>query len=756
MRYSSNRGSSWLLALLFSAATLAIPSVVLAAFNVPPSEKLNLQTLLDQHGHLILEPNGNYQSSALPTLTMSSGQKIEGGYGTFVPKIIIPGGVSDVTIDSVLSGVWPDNRIEFTGVLPPGSPTSDPTNYNVTIVGGTQAPGQTPYLKVLSGGQIEGLQATFIGGIDALLDEGYIRNSILRGVVSRSRLDINIKLRGNSQTPSYGNSIVRFMSITSPGAATISKFGDLHLIGANAENWYCNTPTYRPRQSRAFIFSDMDALRMVGLSGGTPSTGCIDIPGAELEVSNIPNVVTWFDRPNGGDADAYDEYFDNVSTYIATQPVVPSWVDRLFTNSPENFLELESLAFHVRPYPSGTFLNGTDVALGVTQDQADRLLNAYLGTPRATQPRKPEKRSVDPLGCEWNRGLSSKPDSSASLQARIDQEHIVVLEPGTYYLDAPLKIGDRNNVEGIIGYNKDSVFLISKGNFPVIQGRGDISVFPAVGVSIVLEDLSIYGGTYGLDMSAEPGNLGPSGQIRWSSFKDMRFARQSIAGVRFDHVYGADTNRWYRVDFSTMPIAVKGVGEGVGPGQGYADKQYFIDNQYHNISEVVWNWQSNRPSGGETWIDSYFYNVGALSKTVSGTELMWVNNVFDNVTGPVAIDILDSGSTSTNYFTQVDCLWKGTGPTVVTDTFSAYIGALFIDTEFAQNGGSLVATTGAQSLLTWNSKITGSATVGNVTYGAFVNSDLGTFNKKLTYIHNGVATDVVNTPAEPYRQVMPR
>lgn len=724
------------------------------ARHVSPSEKLSLQVLLDEYGYIVLQTNGDYQSEGLPELTISSGQRIEGGYGTLVPRILIPAGVSNTTIDGVISGVWPNNAIEFTGVLPAESTNTDATNYNITIIGGSNGPGGTSYIKVLSGARIERLQATFMDGIDASLDTGYIRNSVFRSVLARGRNDIQIKLHGNEIMPSYGNSIVGYSSVSGPGAANISRFGDLYLVGADAEAWYCFTNGTTPRQQRAFVFSDMDALRIIGLSGGTPSSGCPSTPGAMLEVSNTPTLAVWFDRSQSIGVDDYMQYIDGVSTYVATQSNLDSSTTRLFTNNPTDQLRTEVMPRVAGSQPGVTYINNQNITSSIPDDWKNRLLDAHLGSAKATAPVKPARRTVDPLGQYWNADFETKPDSSTAIQQLIDLNQIAILPAGTYYLDRPLRIGNTTRVEGIVGESKDSVFLISKGAFPVIQGRGNI--VGGKGVEIVLEGLSIYGGTYGLDISSEAGNLGLGAQVKWSSFRNLRFSRQSVAGVNFDHIYGVDANVWYKVDFSNMPIAFKGIGVGIGDGMNYADKQTFIDTQYHNISDVVWNWESTRPSGNNIWVDAYFFNVGEVSRTRGASGMMWVNSVFHDVAGPVALNIVDSGDTSTDFFTQVDCLWTGYGPTVVTDTFSGKIGALFIDTEFNQEGGTLVASAGLQTLLAWNSKITGTAGVGNVTYGAFVNSTLGQFDKLLSYVDNGVTTDVADTQATPYRQVMAR
>ena len=54
-----------------------------------------------------------------------------------VPQIIIPGGVSNVTIDGVVGGGWEYRDIKFTGGQP---------NYDVTIGGGSNGPGYNIFI----------------------------------------------------------------------------------------------------------------------------------------------------------------------------------------------------------------------------------------------------------------------------------------------------------------------------------------------------------------------------------------------------------------------------------------------------------------------------------------------------------------------------------------------------------------------------------------------------------------------------------
>ena len=178
----------------------------------------------------------------------------------------------------------------------------------------------------------------------------------------------------------------------------------------------------------------------------------------------------------------------------------------------------------------------------------------------------------------------------------------------------------------------------------------------------------------------------------------------------------------------------------------YADKQHFLNCQYQRIADTVWYWTSDRPSGGAVFADNVYLAVGRVPKTRAANHLLWRNSVFENVTGDVALDVTDSGATATYYFTMVGSVWRGHGPRVVTDTQSWQVGTLFVDTEFAQAGGSLVAPDGEQTLFGWRSRITGNARVGNVYNGVFIDSALGTFDKPLQLVERGVVTTLAERP----------
>jgi hypothetical protein len=335
-----------------------------------------------------------------------------------------------------------------------------------------------------------------------------------------------------------------------------------------------------------------------------------------------------------------------------------------------------------------------------------------------------------------------QPDSASSIQAEIDRVGVARLQSGIYFLDRSLRIGNPRRFEGIIGTGEARVYLVPKGDFPAVAGRGDIDSARAAGLDVehlVLEGFTVFGGTHGLLLSKDPGNVGAFGTVAFSTFAHLRFVRQSIAAVECRNINGFDSNFWFQVSFEGVPAALLGSGQGTGAGMGYADKQHFLECQFSDISGTAWDWSTDRASGGEIWTDCYFTRVGSLTRTRAANNLFWLNCVMEDVDGPVGIHVTDHGTTATYYFVQVGCLWKGRGPKVVTDTQSGEVGTLFINTEFAQSSGSLVSNASHQVINSWNSIISGSVQLGNIWQGIFIASHLGRIDRPIEVIRGGTA-----------------
>lgn len=697
-------------------------------FHVPASVKHDLQTLLDRYGSITLDANADYRTHRHRFLTVSTGQRIVGGWNTRIPRIVIPGGVSNVFISGVRSDGWTAPDIEFIG---------GEENSNIEIIGGSGGPGTHIRVSLRPGARVKRLTLSEYGGLEVQqASSGYVRDSTFTRLIGYWP-GPHVVWRGNAREPSYGNAFLGIASITPATGSIWRDAGDLWLVGWDCESWNGNGKG----SVRCFSIEGATRVVSVSLSGGTayPERG-----GALASMRNVRELISWFRRGHGGHLDGASVLVDGVGTMLSVQDTGIGQVREI--NAPDS-------AVRLRLFDRSNNRDTTMDTVGAFADDAAHrtaLRSALSGSLGSTGLAKPRRRILkDALGPNWRKHLATQPDASARIQAEIDVKAIARLTRGVYYLDRPLKIGSPDRVEGLLGDDRDGVYLVAKGAFPIIEGRGrKIGNGATSGgdsklINLVLAGFTLYGGTHGIHWSGATDNLGPLATIAWSSFYDLKFMNQSVSGVNVVGIHGIDSNLWHRVDFADVPVAFNGIGSGVGAGMNYADKQHFLDCQYHNVSGTVWHWLSDRASGGEVWKDNFFFNVGGLTRTRAANNLLWINSVMEDVTGKVAIDVTDEGSTATYYFTMIDSLWRGRGPAVVTDTQSWGVGTLFIDTTFAQSGGSIVAPTGDNTLFAWGSRITGSAAVGAVHSGAFINSSMGSYDKTMQVIKKGAVLTVL-------------
>jgi hypothetical protein len=678
--------------------------------HVHVRDKLLLQKLLDRSGALILDPDADYRTGGLPRLVMSSGQRIVGGWNTRVPQILIPGGVSKVTIDSVYGTGYPAADILFSG----GGGTTD----DCVVIGGFGSAGTNTFLGFAPGAMVNRLHVSYFGGAKADLSQrGYIRDSTF---VAGALYNIGPALffKGNEETRSYGNAFLGIASTTNHYSNVWEDFGDLWAVGLDCESW--NQPAL-PSEKSCFVFRNLRTVRGTGPTGGTVYPGS----GSIAEYDKVSSVALVWPIGHGGQNDVADFRFNQVDTTVLVHAA--SNVRYVYTHDPAGALRVKFL------YPFGgdpntdNLVNGAKIGGQLEPSSAQRITDA-LGSKQASPTvTKPSLHHIDDLlGSKWMDGLSSKPDSSAFIQNLIDRDHKAKLAPGVYYLDRPLKVGSAQAREGIIGSDKDRTYLVAKGAFPVIEGRGDFRLpgyTTPVGMNVVFEGLTLFGGTYGIFFSDVPGNNGSFAQINWSRFANLKFIRQSRAAVRAEHIYGFDNNLWYKVDFLDTVDGVSGEGSGFNAGMTYADKQYFVECQFENLRGAAWAWNAERASGGNSIVDSYFLNDGSISNTRSAYNNIWVNDVFEDIHGPYGIHLADSnGTTATYILAQFDCLWKGAPPSAITGTGSSLMGTLFIDTEFAEEGGQITSSLGRQAVLLWNGRITNGASLGTPVDSLVINS----------------------------------
>ena len=719
------------------------PGAAQGGFRVAVEDRTALQSLLDQHGSLILESNADYRSLALPTLTVSSGQRIVGGANTRVPRLLILGGTSDVFIALVRHDAPASPDIIFTG----SGPIED-----IEIIGGSGGPTTNILVQIDAGVRINRLSLAEFGGLDIRQGSGgYVRNSVFTRLIGYWP-GPHIRWHGNLMEPSGGNVLLGFASITPEFSSVWRDVGDLCLVGWDCETWNM----HGTGSGHAFELTGATRLVSVGFSGGSSLP---DLAGALGSFQNIENLVSWFAHGSGGARDGADVVCRDVKNAVflqgsgamaCTDARLPPDAARVRILDPNGASQPAAASRQAPSHPSAVDL--------------DRVLAATLlgeglkELPGARRRVRPQQRILGPgSACAVAKGLATYPHASEAIQAEIDRHGIARLACGIYLLERPLKIGSALRPEGLLGPGRVNAVLVAQGDFPLFEGRGDFGSPLQRGgpaARLHLSGFTLSGGSHGLSFTDSPGNLGGAGLIAWSTFTDLNFLGQRVAGISAEHIFGFDSNFWYQVDFSGVPVAFRGLGSGSGERMTYADKQHFLDCQFVDIDDAVWFWTADRASGGQLWTNSLFKRVGAVSKTRSGNNLLWSNCLFEDVAGPTAIQTLDDGKTSTYYFYQVGCLWRGRGPAVVTSSLAGGMGVLFIDTEFAQNGGYLVVNSGRQALSAWNSTISGTARPGAIRDGIFIGSSLGVEFRQVETRERDGSRIWIDRPASPGRPML--
>ena len=178
-----------------------------------------------------------------------------------------------------------------------------------------------------------------------------------------------------------------------------------------------------------------------------------------------------FSMRKGGTGDAADILFQNVQSALSIQ-----------TDPAVRLVEKDKPASAIRQGlvdPAGAMQS----TLGNSRaDDWDAVVSQK--SPGAEQVKPVARPFPDPFSSGIP-AFEEMPDSARQIQADIDRDGIVRLPAGRYFLEHPLHIGSRNRTEGILGDSQGQVVLIAKGDFAIIEGRGDAHPSPQLEGSVV-------------------------------------------------------------------------------------------------------------------------------------------------------------------------------------------------------------------------------------------------------------------------------
>ena len=194
------------------------------AYVLPLAQRANLQNALNTYGSVRLEA-GNYRVGGVAKVTLTSNMKLYGHQSyNEMPEINIAAGATNVLVTSVK--VWYGLNFLSGAAI---------TNCTVSHVTG----GDISATNAL----IENCKFVDIIGSNLIINNtasGYFRNNkIIKHWITSAYPQLFLK--GNTTTPSSGNTWAWLNLLTAHGDATdIDNFGNLNIIGLDAEAWNYN------------------------------------------------------------------------------------------------------------------------------------------------------------------------------------------------------------------------------------------------------------------------------------------------------------------------------------------------------------------------------------------------------------------------------------------------------------------------------------------------------------------------------------
>lgn len=569
-----------------------------SAMPVSVANAATLQTLLDTHGSVRLE-RGDY--SASPPITLRSGQALY-GLGSVLPTVTIEPGATGIIIANV----------RFAGELrfPPSSLVTR-HNFFFEVGGDIVVDGATLEENTILGLENGTLRVDVSTG-------GWLRNNRFIRIRAHGLMPL-LRMVGDSAHQSYGNVFVWGNQLTQPNnMVSVTGQRDVTFVGWDDEAYA--DPTMDP----IYRFQDIDTLRLWTMGGASTTTNqaLFHIDAREAQLSNVTM---------GGAS--------------PTPIVLTANVERAFMFNSRSITDGN---------PAGLRLSGilsVNNNSGSVLEDHGALVTAALPTATAsalttmytTHVGEPWERPVfdpipNPTGADWAVDLASRPDSTAMLQARIDAESVVFLDPGTYYISSPLRLRRETR---IVGSGADVTAIVAKDPRIDIIVDGDTSDMAHNHLQIL--DLTLQGGANGVHL------IGPPGQARQYSeflFSNVVFRDFTNAGFFTDQIFGLDNGLFNHVDFVNCGTGFKQyvdpMAEPAGANSGYIDKVMFYNNQFVGNgtgAELI----ASRANNLNSFVNCRFEDNanGALIGHYNNDLQLINSDLINNGGAPTIVDVAD-------------------------------------------------------------------------------------------------------------------
>jgi hypothetical protein len=457
------------------------------AVVVPLAEKGRIQQYLNQYGVIRLEP-GDYSKDNNATIRLRSGNRLYGLSNNFPPTIIEPGSEG-----VVLSNVH--TALTF--------PPSDlPTRRNLFT--------RVTYSQVIvNGATLEDnlfLNASYQSwNVDTTTSGRLHNNRIIKFLSHGGNPAIDWKSSADRRS---GGNVFLWINLLDPQgrAMDVSGLSDLSLLFLDCE-------AYSGNVDAGIRVRDTGDLTIVG-SGGLMNHGrTLDVEPDRLYMQGhqmgaiVPPTVLVGKK--------------TVSAIMVDSGPTQSVTDeRVITKD-----DLRMQIFSGNPFDKSVIFNGAPIAEQPTASQAKEITRMVCDSSAGKPWERPLFESPpDPAGPKWRVGLEGKPSSSDLLQDQLDKKGMVLLGPGTYYLDKPLKLGKGKS---LIGAGMDRTVLIAKS--------AEIDLIVSDGTAqMVLCDITLQGGRNGI---YHRWSAGPSLQFTDVTLSHVTIRSMADSGIKYENLW---------------------------------------------------------------------------------------------------------------------------------------------------------------------------------------------------------------------------
>jgi hypothetical protein len=525
------------------------------ALAVSLADKGRLQQALDQVGVIRLEP-GDYAKDTAGTLRLRSGMRIY-GLGNNIPPVVIEPGSENIVLSA----------IHTTLTFPPGEAVTRNNLFS-----------RVTYSEmVVDGATLEDnlfLNASY---------QTWKINTTKRGMLKNNRF---IKFLSHGGNPgiswqgggrrSSGN-VFLWINLLDPRGrcADFSGLADLSLIFLDVES-------YSGDVDEGIRVRDVGRLSIVG-SGGLMNHGRsldLEADSVLLHGHHMGSV-----KPPGVILEAK----------TGNAVVIDSGQNQIVDDRAKDRLRLRLFSEDI--LDKSTTLNGKTLPASLNAEQAQDIAKiAYLPSAGVAWERPQFDPPPDPAGAKWKTGLESKPSSSAALQEQLDRQGVVLLGPGTYYLDKPLRLG---RGKGLVGAGMDRTVLIAK------SPETDLIVSDGT-AGLMLCDLTLQGGRNGI---YHRWSAGPPLQFTDVLLSHVTIRNMADSGIKYENIYGWDNNFIAQVHFVDCAYGFRQVGSHFGSDQdpvlSYMDKNVFYQCQFIGCGKAL-ELLSYRNSQNNAWVNCLF------------------------------------------------------------------------------------------------------------------------------------------------------